>query len=95
MGDFIAIFDQGLLIKMVTHANCTTYYKIHLKHFIFFVVNYVLFLALCEMSRFEAVSNVVKEFAVFVLLRIEEESEVVENIIKQVVNDYSSLNASR
>jgi hypothetical protein len=67
---------------MVTHANCAAYDEIHLEHFIFFVVNHIFFLTLCEMTRFEAVSNVVEEFAVFVLLRIEEESEVVENIIE-------------
>jgi hypothetical protein len=46
------------------------------------------------MARFKAVSYVIKEFAVFVLLRIEEKPEVVENVIEQVVHDYPSLDTS-
>jgi hypothetical protein len=47
------------------------------------------------MTRLQAISNVVKELAVFVLLRIEEKPEVIKNIIEKIVHNYSSLYTSR
>lgn len=78
---------------MITYADCSANDKIHFKNFVFFIVNNIFFLSLSEMARFESVGNVVEKLAVFVLLRVEEKSEVVKNIIKQVVNYDSSLNA--
>ena len=94
MRDFVAVFDQGLLVKMVSHTHGPADDKVHLKYFVFFVVNNIFFFAFSEMAWFKAISYVIKEFAVFILLRIEEKPEVVENVIEQVVHDYPSLDTS-
>ena len=43
------------------------------------------------MSWFKAKSDIIEEFAFFVFLWIEEEAEVVKNIIKEVVDNDTSL----
>ena len=43
------------------------------------------------MSRLKAESNIVEELAIFVLLWIEEKAEVVEDIIEEVMDDYTAL----
>lgn len=45
------------------------------------------------MAWLEAVCNIVKKLAVFVLLGIEEEPKVVEHVIKQVVHDDAAFDA--
>ena len=80
---------------MVSHTYCSANDEVHFKDFVFFVVDYVFILAFCEMTRLQAISNVVKELAVFVLLRIEEKPEVIKNIIEKIVHNYSSLYTSR
>ena len=47
------------------------------------------------MSRLKAESNIVEELAIFVLLWIEEKAEVVENIIEEVMDDYTALDLPR
>ena len=47
------------------------------------------------MSWLEAEGDIVEELAVFVLLRIEEEAEVVEDVIEEVMDDYAALDLPR
>ena len=47
------------------------------------------------MSRLKAESNIVEELAIFVLLWIEEKAEVVEDIIEEVMDDYTALDLPR
>jgi len=94
MRNLVTVFDQRLLVKVISHAYGPADDKVHLKYFVFFVIYNIFFFAFREMARFKAISYVIKEFAIFILLRIEEKPEVVENVIKQVVYDYPSLDAS-
>ena len=47
------------------------------------------------MSWLESKGDIVEELAVFVLLRIEEEAEVVEDVIEEVMDDYAALDLPR
>jgi len=67
---------------MVTHTDCTRDDEVHFKYLFFFVENHIFFFFFTEMAGFEAKSNIVKEFAIFVLLGVEEKAEIVENVIK-------------
>lgn len=44
------------------------------------------------MTRFQTERNIVEELAVFIFLRVEEESEVVKDVIKQVVDQNAAFN---
>jgi len=67
---------------MVPYADCARDDEIHFEHFFFFIINNVFVVFLAEVARFEAKSDIIQEFAVFVLLRVEEKAEIVENVIK-------------
>ena len=86
---------KRLLIGVETDANSAVQDEVHLKHLLLLVVDDVLVLLLAEVARLEAESHIVKELAVLVLLRVEEEAEVVEDIIKQVVHDDAALDLAR
>ena len=47
------------------------------------------------MTRLQTESHIVQELAVLVLLWVEEESEVVEYVIEQVVNNNTTLDLAR
>ena len=47
------------------------------------------------MSWLKAEGNIIEELAIFVLLGIEEEAEVVEDVIKEVMDDYAAFDLSR
>ena len=47
------------------------------------------------MAGFKTVSNIIKELTVLVLLGIEKKSKIVENVVKEIVYDYTSFDASR
>jgi len=76
---------------MVANTNSATNDEVHLKDFLFFVVDYILVLLLRELSWSEAKGHIVEELAVLVLLWVEEESEVVEDVIEQVVDNDATL----
>jgi hypothetical protein len=48
-----------------------------------------------EMTGFQAKCNVMKKLAIFVLLRVEEESKIVDNVIEQIVHHNTSLDGTR
>ena len=47
-----------------------------------------------KMARFEPKGNVMEKLAIFVFLRVEEKSEIVNYVIEQVVHDNTSLDCS-
>ena len=95
VSDLIAFFLERLLVQMVSHANSSADNEVHLEDFFFLIIDNVLVLLLTEVTGFQSKSNVVKELAVFILLRVEEETEIVEYVIKEIVHNDSTLNAAR
>jgi hypothetical protein len=47
-----------------------------------------------KMARFQPKGNIMKKLAIFVFLRVEEKSEVVNYVIEQVVYHNTSLDCS-
>jgi len=95
MGDLEWLPLKWLLIGMEPNANGAIENEVHLKDFFFFVVDDLLVFLLGKVARLQTESHVVEELAVLVLLRVEEESEVVEYVIEQVVNNDTTLDLSR
>lgn len=67
---------------MIPYADCARDDEIHFEYFFFFIINDIFVVFFAKVARFEAKSDIIKEFAVFVLLRVEEKAEIVENVIK-------------
>ena len=82
VGQIESCLLKWLLVQVVANTNSAADDEVHLKNFFLLIVYNIFILCVAEMAWFQAKSNVVKEFAVLVLLRVEEESEVVKNIIK-------------
>lgn len=76
---------------MIAYADKSIQNEVHLKDLLFFVIDNIFFLLLAEMTRFKAEGDIVEELAILVRLRVEEETEVVEYVIKKVVHDNASL----
>lgn len=76
---------------MVSDTDCSVKNKVHLKDFFLFVIDDVLFFLIAKVPRLESEGHIVEEFAILVLLRIEKESEIVEDVIEQVVNDNATF----
>ena len=76
---------------MIANTNCTIQDEVHLKDFLFLVIDDILVFFLAEVSGLKAKGNIIEELAIFVLLWIEEEAEVVEDVIEEVMDDYTAL----
>lgn len=83
---------QRLLVGVEADADSAVQDEVHLKHLFLLIIDDVLVLFLAEVARLEAKGHIVKELTVLVLLRVEEETEVVEDVIKQVVHNDATLN---
>ena len=86
---------QRLLVGMETDADSAVQDEVHLKHLFLLIIDDILVLFLAEVARLEAKGHIVKELTVLVLLRVEEETEVVEDVIKQVVHNDAALDLAR
>ena len=84
-------FLQGLLVHVVSNTDLSLCDEVHLKDFFFLIVDHILVLFLAEVSWFQSKGNIVQEFALLVLLGVEEEAEIVEDIVKEVMNNDSSF----
>ena len=91
VSDVVRLLLQGLLVGVIADTDCALKDKVHLKDFFLFVVDDILLLLVAEVARLQSESHIVEELAVLVLLWVEEESEVVENVVEQVVNDDAAL----
>jgi hypothetical protein len=80
---------------MISYANSSADDEVHLKNFFLLVLDDILVLLLAKVSGLQAKGNVVKKLAIFILLVVEEETEVVENVIEEIVHNNSTLNAAR
>lgn len=90
MADVEPLTNQWLLVKVVADADAPASNKVHFQHFIFFVVHNVFFFGWSEMPWFNSKSDIVEEFAVFVLVGRKEKAEVEKYIVQQVVH-YDAL----
>ena len=95
MRDLERLLVQRLLVRVVTYAYKSIEDEVHLEDFLLLVIDDVLLLFLAEVARLESEGHIVEELAVLVRLRIEEEAEVVEDVIKQVMDDYAAFDLSR
>ena len=82
---------QGLLVHVVADSNLSLRDKVHLEYFFLFVIYHILVFFVAEMPWLQSKGDIVEEFTLFVLLRIEEETEVVEDIVEEIVDNDSSL----
>lgn len=68
---------------MKAYANCPVCNEVHLKYLFFFVIDHGLLKAfVIKVARLQTKGNIVKELAVLILLRIEEEPKIVDYIIE-------------
>lgn len=76
---------------MVANADCAVDHKVHLNDFFLFVVDHDPLLLFHKLARFQPKSHIVEKLALFVLLRVEKEAEIVEDIIEEVMNNDAPL----
>ena len=82
MGKFVTTLLERLLVKMVAHADRARDNEVHFENFFLLIENDILSLFVGEVSRHQPESHIVKELGVLVLLRVEENTEVVENVVE-------------
>ena len=67
---------------MVSDAHSATDDEVHFSDLFFFIIQDVLSLLLREVTGQQTKCYIVEELGAYVLLRVEEDSEVVKNIIE-------------
>ena len=92
VSDVVGLLLERLLVGVVPDTNSALQDKVHLKNLFLFVVDHILFLLVAEVARLQAESHIVEELAILVLLRVKEETEVIENVVEKVVHDDTTLN---
>ena len=95
VGQRVPVLLERLLVQVIADADCATDDEVHLEDFLLFVVDHVLVFLLAEVAGLQAKGNVIQEFAVLILLGLEEESEVVEDVIEQVVDNDAAFDRAR
>ena len=95
VGDLERHLVQRLLIGVESDSHSAVDDEVHLQDLLLFIVDDVLVLLVAKMAGFQSEGHVVEELAVLVLLRVEEEAEVVEDVVEEVVDDNTSLDLAR
>lgn len=95
MCDFKGLLVKRLLVSVIANANESIQNEVHLKDFLLLVIDDIFFLFFAEVTWFQAEGDIVQKLAVLVCLRVEEKSEVVEDVIEQIMHDDSSLDLPR
>ena len=75
-------FVQWLLVRMETDAYRASHDEVHFEDFFFLVVDHVLVIFVGEVARLEPEGHIIKKFAILILLRVEEEAEVIKDVVK-------------
>jgi len=83
---------QELRVQMVTDAHRPLLNKVHFEYILFLVEDHIFVLPLTEKARHQPICHIIQELAVLVLLRFEECSKVVKNVVKQKVYNNGALN---
>jgi hypothetical protein len=78
---------KPLIIDVVSNSNLSLLYEVHLGNFLFLIKDEVIESIIIKLSWLESKANIVEELGIFVLLSVEEESVVVDDVIKQVVKN--------
>jgi len=79
------------LVLVKANSYLALHDEIHFYHFCLLVIDEALFLIVREVAGLEAEGDIVEELAVLVLVGVEKESEIVEYVIEEVVDDDASL----
>jgi len=87
VGDLEGFLLERLLVGVEADTDGTLSDEVHLEHLVLLVIDDVLFFVVAVLAWLEAEGDIVQELAVLVLLRIEEEAEVVEHVVEEVVHD--------
>lgn len=87
--------DQRLLKHVETDPHSPRYDEVHLEDLLFFIVDHALIRVTTKMSRFQPKGHIMQEFTIPVFLRVEEETEVVKDIVKQIMDHNPLLNTPR
>ena len=82
MSDMERLLVKWLLVSVISNTHGTIQDKVHLEHLFLFVIDHILFLFVTEVAGLKSESHIVEELAFLVLLGVEEESEVVEDVVK-------------
>jgi hypothetical protein len=82
---------ERLMVEVVADPDRARNDEVHLEHLFFLVVDNVLVGLVSECPRLQSECDIVEKPGVFVLLWIEEGSEVVKHIVKQEVHDDCSF----
>ena len=91
MRDLKRFLVEWLLIRMVANAHESIQDEIHLKDFFFLVIDHIFLLFLTKVAWFQAERNIIQKLTILVRLWIKEKSEVVKDVIEQVMHNNSSF----
>lgn len=80
---------------MVPNTNSSRDDEVHFSNFLLFIVDNVLLKLVAKMSRCQSEGNIIQKLSAYVLLGVEENPEVEKYIVKQIVHDQSTFDASR
>ena len=95
-GNLKLVLTQSLSHKVVSNANFSFLDKVHMRNFIFFIKNQRIIdvIVVLKLSWNKTKANIVQELGVKVIKSIEEGSEFVNHIVKQVLEDKMLLYSS-
>jgi len=79
------------LILIESNTDLSFHDEVHFNYFFLLVIDNTFLLVVREMARSESKSYIMKEFTVLILVRVKEESEVVENIIEKIMDNDTSF----
>lgn len=91
VSDVVRLLLERLLVGVIPDTHGALQNEIHLKDLLFFVIDHILFLLVAKVARLQSECHIIKELAILVLLRVEEETEVVENVVEEVVHNDATL----
>ena len=91
VSQFVPVFLKRYLIEVEANTDCSMEDEEHLYDFLFFVIDYIFIFLVLELTRLEPKCDIIEELTICVLLGVKKESKVVENVIKQVMDNDDSL----
>lgn len=95
VGDFVLAIVKLVLVFVIANSNWATDDKIHFRNLFFLIINHIYAWIREELSRLKPKSNKIQELCVLVILMIEKIAEIVENIIKKIVDYQTSFHRAR
>ena len=81
--------------EIIADSNSTFLDEIHLRYFILFIKNKLIVLSEIKHSGLDVEANIIQELGLHVFNCKEEGSELVDHVVKQIVQDHVSSNSLR